>query len=161
MTYLFIILGVLVVIGFSVSFGMYLRDKRKNASTPSKRRITARDIPPYELSSWIDNEVAARKLYSKTDISVAELADELGISERRLIHTINNAYSRTVTEYLEDRRIQAACRMLREQPDRSIEEIGTGVGIASIPAFQKLFFRTMGQTPEQYRQMTNKTNQTS
>ena len=102
--------------------------------------------------------MAARKLYSKTDISAAELADELGISERRLIHTINNAYGRTVTEYLEDRRIQAACRMLREQPDRSIEEIGTGVGIASIPAFQKLFFRTMGQTPEQYRQMTNKTN---
>ena len=96
MTYLFIILGVLVVIGFSVSFGMYLRDKRK--------------------------------------------------------------YSRTATEYLEDRRIQAACRMLREQPDRSIEEIGTDVGIASIPAFQKLFFRTMGQTPEQYRQMTDKTN---
>lgn len=152
---LFIIFGIVIVIGFCLLFGMYLRDKRKTTSASTKRRLKTPNIPSYELSSWIDDEVAARKLYRKPDLSVAELADELGISERRLRHAINNAYNKTVSEYLNDRRIQAACQMLCKQPYKRVEDIGTDVGFASIPAFRKLFVRTMGQTPDQYRQMIN------
>ena len=156
MTYIFILFGIAVVISCFFSFTMYLRDRRHTPSASSPKTGILQDVPSYQLSSWIDDEVAARQLYSKPDISASELADELGISERRLKHTISNAYSKTVAEYLNDRRIQAACRMLRKQQDKSIEEIYTAVGFASLQAFQELFKRTMGQSPDRYRQMTCK-----
>ena len=36
MTYFFILFGILVVIGFGISFGMYLRDKRHHRINPAK-----------------------------------------------------------------------------------------------------------------------------
>lgn len=85
-------------------------------------------------------------------------ANELGISERRLRHTIFNAYDKTVDEYLQDRRIQAACRLLREPSEMTPDEISHESGFASQAAFHAAFKSAMGQTPEQYRNMTRRQN---
>lgn len=132
---------------------MYIQDRRRQRSVQDTARRHTLEIPSYELSSWIDDEIAARKLYRKPDISAAELAAELGISERRLKRAINNAYNKTVSDYLDDRRIQAACRLLREQPDMTLEAISIETGFTSQNAFHTAFKNTMGQTPGQYRIM--------
>lgn len=156
MIYIILSFILLTVIAFFVSFYMYSQDKRHARSARSQGRKPAREIPSYELSSWIDDEVAKDKLYRKPDMSVSELAAELGISERRLKQAINNAYNKTVSEYLNDRRVQAACRLLRDKPDMTLDEISFEAGFASSKTFQKTFISTMGQTPEQYRSMTNR-----
>ena len=155
MIYIILSFILLTVIAFFVSLYMYSQDKRHTQSAPSKGRRPAREIPSYELSSWIDDEVAKDKLYRKPDMSVSELAAELGISERRLKQAVNNAYNKTVAEYLNDRRIQAACRLLRDQQDMTLDEICFEAGFASSKTFQKTFISTMGQTPDQYRSMVS------
>ena len=145
----------LIAVAVSVSFYTYIQDKRRIPSVRLKGRKTAREIPSYELSSWIDDEIAKDKLYRKPDMSVSELAAELGISERRLKRAINNAYNKTVSEYLNDRRVQAACRLLRDKPDMTLDEICFEAGFASSKTFQKTFISTMGQTPDQYRSMVS------
>ena len=156
MIYIILSFILLTVIAFFVSFYMYSQDKRHTQSARSQGRKPAREIPSYELSSWIDDEIAKDTLYRKPDMSVSELAAELGISERRLKCAINNAYNKTVSEYLNDRRVQAACRLLRDKPDMTLDEICFEAGFASSKTFQKTFTSTMGQTPEQYRSMTNR-----
>lgn len=156
MIYIILSFILLTVIAFFVSFYMYTQDKRHNQSPRSKGRRPAREIPSYKLSSWIDDEVAKDKLYRKPDMSASELAAELGISERRLKLAVNNAYNKTVAEYLNDRRIQAACRLLRDQPDMTLDEISFESGFSSLMTFQTIFKNTMGQTPDQYRSMINR-----
>ena len=127
----------LIAVAVSVSFYMYIQDKRRIPSVRLKGRKTAREIPSYELSSWIDDEIAKDKLYRKPDMSVSELAAELGISERRLRRTIYTAYNKTFSDYLDDRRIQAACRLLREQPDMTLEAISIETGFTSQNVFTR------------------------
>ena len=148
-----ILLIVVVLASFGISFYMFLKDRQRAKAATFERPLTVPDIPSYQLSSWIDDEIAARKLYRKPDMSVAELADELGISEKRLEYTVGNAYDKSVSAYLIDRRVQAACRLLREQPDMSLEDICTETGFTSQATFQKVFKRIMGQTPERYRSL--------
>ena len=155
MIYILLSILILIAIAFGASFYMYIQDKRHARSAQTKSPRMAEEVPSYQLSSWIDDEVAARKLYKNTSVTAA-LANELRISERRLKHTINNAYNKTVAEYLIDRRIQAAFRMLREQPEMALDEISSETGFASQNTFYMAFKDIMGQTPEQYRNMTNR-----
>ena len=156
---IYVILSILLIaVAFVVSFCMYIRDKRHARSVHARRPRMEQEIPLYKLCSWIDDEVATRKLYKTTNLSAADLANELGISERRLRHTIFNAYDKTVDEYLQDRRIQAACRLLREPSEMTPDEISHESGFASQAAFHAAFKSAMGQTPEQYRNMTRRQN---
>ena len=108
-------------------------------------------VQPYEMSSWIDDEVAKRKLYSRRDLSPAGLADQLGISPATLQHIIRHTYHKSVQDYLNDRRVQAAGRLLREQPDMTIDDIADVVGCASAEHFRTLFTQSMGLAPDKYR----------
>ena len=126
--------------------------------TPSSRHRKARNVPSYQLYAWIDEEVGNRKLYRKPDMSTIELADELGLNVFQLRSIIRKAYDKSVTEYLNERRVQAACRLLREQPDITLEGIRIETGFVSAKAFQDIFKSVMGQTPDNYRsQMAHKT----
>ena len=154
MVCLIILFVILVVVVFALSLYMHIREKR-TGKAPFKSYKTMHEVPSYALSSWVDDEVAARQLYRKPDMTASELADELGLPEMRLIQVIRAAHSKTVTEYLNDRRIQSACRLLREQAGMTIEDIVTEVGFDSPSTFLAIFVRAMGQTPKQYRsQMT-------
>ena len=142
--------------GFAISFRLYVKDRLQQGHTPSSRHRKARNVHSYQLYAWIDEEVGERKLYRKQDMSTIELADELGLDVLQLRSIIRKAYDKSVTEYLNERRVQAACRLLREQPDITLEEIRIETGFVSVEAFQDVFKSVMGQTPKKYREMVYK-----
>ena len=150
MIYLFVILGIFVVIGVAASFRMYLKGRRQSSSSSSVHKKHPH-VSSYELSVWIDDEVGARQLYRKPDITAYELSQELGLDERLLRRAISNAYDKSVHDYLNERRIQAASRLLREKPDMTIEEIRLETGFSSLKSFQTIFTSLMGLTPDKYR----------
>lgn len=154
MTYWIIALVIvaLVLSGFAISFRLYVKDRRMHRHSSSGRRRRPRNVPAYELSTWIDEEVAKDKLYRKPDISTIELADELGLDVLQLRSIIRKAHDKSVTEYLNERRIQAAGRLLWKQPNMTLEEISHEVGFTSLKTFVSVFKSTMGQTPEKYRE---------
>ena len=150
MNFLFVILGIFVVIGVAASFRMFLKSRRQSSSSSSAHKKHPH-VSSYELSAWIDDEVGARQLYRKPDITAYELSQELGLDERLLRRAISNAYDKSVSEYLNERRIQAASRLLREKPDMTIEEIRLETGFSSLKTFQTTFTSIMGLTPDKYR----------
>lgn len=151
MLWIIIIFVLFIVAGFGVSLYRYMQHRRQVRMAAAKRHAPAPNVPAYELNSWIDDEVATRKLYSRHDMSAYILAEELGISIGRLQYTIYQAYQKSVSDYLNDRRVQAACRLLREQPDMTIEDISIEVGCASLAVFRNLFSKNMGLSPDKYR----------
>lgn len=153
MIYIIVILSCLLLaaIGFAVSFRMYVKDRQRVRHSSSAKRRELRKIPSYQLYAWIDDEVAKGKLYRKPDMSASELADELGLDVFQLRSIIRKTYDKSVTEYLNERRVQAACRLLLESSDMTLDEISTESGFASLKTFQSVFKNAMGLTPDNYR----------
>ena len=153
MIYLIIFIAIVTIICSVVSLHFYFKDNNRKKRTSTGKQKSIPTIRSYELNAWIDEEVASRKLYSKPNLTIKELAEELSLAEWQLIDAIHDSYNQEVPDYLNDRRIQAACSLLREQPEMTLDKISFETGFASLKTFRTVFKNTMGQTPEQYRIM--------
>jgi len=106
-----------------------------------------------ELMAWIDQEMDERQLYTDTDLNLKTMAKALGLTQKRLgeLFKNNEKYS-SLGDYLNEKRCLLACRLLRENPNWTIEAVGTEAGFGSRRTFQMEMKRRLGITPLQYRQ---------
>lgn len=106
-----------------------------------------------ELMAWIDQEMDERQLYTDTDLNLKTMAKALGLTQKRLgeLFKNNEKYS-SLGDYLNEKRFLLACRLLRENPNWTIEAVGTEAGFGSRRTFQMEMKRRLGITPLQYRQ---------
>lgn len=61
----------------------------------------------------------------------------------------------TITDYLTDVRLQHAKRLLTHEPHLKVQEISEQVGYVDVAYFHKLFKRTIGITPSQFKKITH------
>jgi transcriptional regulator GlxA family with amidase domain len=81
---------------------------------------------------------------------VEELAEALAMSVRTLHRHVLKDTGMTPAAYLQQRRIEAACRLL-ESTDLSVYEIARRVGYSDSSALSRVFTRSLGAAPAQYR----------
>ncbi len=84
--------------------------------------------------------------------AVAAVVAACGIPERSLKRRFSAATGSTLIGYAQNLRVEAAKRLL-ELDDMSSEEISASVGYENPAFFRRLFKRSTGLTPGQYRQM--------
>ena len=82
--------------------------------------------------------------------TIADLADEVGISRSALIERFTRYLSEPPMSYLTRWRLQLAARSL-ERTSRSVAEIAADIGYESEAAFNRAFKREFGQPPGRYR----------
>jgi AraC-like DNA-binding protein len=82
--------------------------------------------------------------------TIAELADEVGISRSALVQRFTRYLSEPPMTYLTRWRLQVAARSL-EKTARGVAEIAAEVGYESESAFNRAFKREFGQPPGRYR----------
>jgi AraC-like DNA-binding protein len=82
--------------------------------------------------------------------TIAELADEVGISRSALVERFTRYLSEPPMAYLTRWRLEVAARSL-EKTSRGVAEIAAGVGYESEAAFNRAFKREFGQPPGRYR----------
>jgi AraC-like DNA-binding protein len=82
--------------------------------------------------------------------TIADLADEVGISRSALVERFTRFLSEPPMTYLTRWRLQLAARSL-EKTSRGIAEIAAEVGYESEAAFSRAFRREFGQPPGRYR----------
>ena len=106
-----------------------------------------------ELMAWVDQEMDERQLYTDSNLSLKTMAKALGLTQKRLgeLFKNNDKYS-SLGDYLNEKRVLLACRLLRENPNWTIEAIGAEAGFGSRRTFQMEMKRRLGITPLQYRQ---------
>jgi AraC-like DNA-binding protein len=82
--------------------------------------------------------------------TIADLADEVGISRSALVERFTRYLSEPPMTYLTRWRLQLAARAL-EKTSRGVAEIAADVGYESEAAFNRAFKREFGQPPGRYR----------
>ncbi len=82
--------------------------------------------------------------------TIADLAEEVGISRSALVERFSRYLSEPPMAYLTRWRLQLAARLL-EKTSRGVAEIAAEVGYESEAAFYRAFKREFGQPPGRYR----------
>lgn len=111
------------------------------------------DMNDGELMAWIDQEMDERQLYTDCNLTLKTMAKALGLTQKRLGELFkNNEKYASLGDYLNEKRLLLACRLLRENPNWTIEAVGKEAGFGSRRTFQMEMKRRLGITPLQYRQ---------
>ncbi|MCZ8530404.1 GlxA family transcriptional regulator [Alteromonas sp. PRIM-21] len=111
------------------------------ASSRQRRFHTDQDIKA--VQSFLE-----RNLQNKCKLS--DLAHQHNMTERTLIRRFKNACDTTPGQYLQSLRIEHA-RKLLETSSMSLESLISAVGYEDLSSFTRLFKKTTGLSPSQYR----------
>lgn len=128
---------------FLVLLTMFLREIRKNQMLHFDKQLQ-RIMP--EIMQYIEEN------YYKT-LSLEELAEKSFYNPSYFSRIFKELYGKTLTEYITEKRIMEAVRLL-ENTDLTIEEVCRRVGYSDKKHFYKMFKNKMELTPGQYRRET-------
>ena len=110
------------------------------------------DMSDEDLMAWLDQKMDETQLFTDTELTLKTMANTLGLTQRRLGALFkNNPKYASLGDYLNEKRVLLACRLLREKPNYTIEAVGTEAGFGSRRTFQMEMKRRLGITPLQYR----------
>ncbi len=84
-------------------------------------------------------------------LTASTLLEECGIRDKNLSTHFGSILGRTPWAYIEDRRLETACRLLTESRLK-IWRIGKLLGYSSLQVFSRAFTRWSGERPSAYRQ---------
>ena len=91
------------------------------------------------------------KLYENEALSLTMLADAVGLSPHQLSELINTHLGYGFSRYIREFRINAARRLLREDPSASVQSISLATGIRSQSNFYAAFREITGKSPGAWR----------
>ncbi|MDQ0471143.1 helix-turn-helix domain-containing protein [Labrys wisconsinensis] len=98
----------------------------------------------------LDALMATRGLYRDPELSLDRLARRLGLPARRISAAINRTRAVNVSQYVNEHRIAAACRALRDS-EAPITTILYDVGFQTKSNFNREFLRVTGTSPSRWR----------
>ena len=111
------------------------------------------DMTDDELMAWIDQQMDETRLFADSNLTLKTTAKALGLTQKRLggLFKSHPKYN-SLGDYLNEKRFLYACRLLREEPQWTIEAVGAEAGFGGRRTFQVEVKRRLGITPLQYRQ---------
>jgi LacI family transcriptional regulator len=90
--------------------------------------------------------------YPEPGLSVATVAEAVGLSRRHLERSFRHETGCTIHEHVVKRRMQEASRLLRAHPRAKIAAIAELVGLDGAGSFFRTFRRFFGESPSLHRQ---------
>ncbi len=114
-----------------------------------------REMSDDELRRWIDLQMAESHMYANPDLSLKDIAQRLGLTQKRIKQLLKDdvRYGR-LYDYLTKKRVLYATELIKENPQWSMDAISKEAGFVSRTTFQTEFKKRIGVTPAQYRQHT-------
>lgn len=119
----------------------------------SSRRNKNDLVPNEVIMKRLNNLIEEEELYLPARFkSIKEIAKELNVTQKRLkIVFFNSPRYNNLHKLLCHHRIKAACKMIDEHPNFSIEAISLECGFTSRKSFYRWFLMEMGCTPLEYQ----------
>lgn len=90
--------------------------------------------------------------FSRPDLSIVEVSDYLGFSDKHFSSLFSKEVGITYKEYLTDLRIEKA-KLLMKNSNRKVYEIGNEVGYNNTEHFSRVFKKTTGFSPNEYKKI--------
>lgn len=127
-----------------------------HVGTPAPENPTAKKFPDNQLARDLEHAMNIERLYLRQGLTVAGLAEHVGVPEHQLRAHINRQTGfRNFSTYINHHRVGAAKVALTVQ-DRSkdgILGVALDSGFASLPTFNRVFKSVEGITPSEFRRI--------
>lgn len=88
--------------------------------------------------------------FTRTDFSIASLCMDVGISHPHLLRLFKEKYNTTLIKYLNQKRIEYACRLL-STTELSVKSVAFSCGFCDELHFMKTFKKYMGKSALEYK----------
>ena len=148
-TTLFIQLTVGYLLLMAIFFILDRRKKLKQAS------IVRMPIVPQDIEKGIESIDKITQYishnYSNADLKIGDIQKTVGIHHKKIAEELNLKFELSFPQYLALVRIDEAKRLLLNEPDISISEIGFMVGFNTPNNFNRVFKKLENVTPSQFR----------
>ena len=102
------------------------------------------------LYQRIVDHVEQEQAYLDGDFSLQSLASALHISTNHASQAINESEQRNFRDFLNRRRIDEACKRLKNRPETNLLALALDVGFNSKSSFNRAFRKFTGSTPSEY-----------
>ncbi|RZJ54534.1 MAG: helix-turn-helix domain-containing protein [Flavobacterium sp.] len=103
------------------------------------------------LSEKLENLMQEKELYRNPNLTLHHLSQELNISNHQLSQFLNNNLGKNFTTFVNEFRINEACRIIILNDKLTLESIGYDVGFNSKSTFFSAFKKHTGTTPLNYQ----------
>ena len=116
-----------------------------------KNTIPIRDAEKFDaLLKDMDDLFRQEEIYRQPTLKSADVARLLGIPNYIFSQILNDHIGKNFNAYINTYRIEAAKKMLRQNPELTIEAIGIECGFKSKSSFYAAFKKETGITPAKY-----------
>jgi len=143
------------------SFILYLiisillyRKKTDDLFLLSNQKYSGRKIDSSEakiLWEKLERIMSDKSLYKNPNLSLQDLSQELNISSHQLSQFLNNNLGKNFTSFINEFRINEACKIIASNDKLTLESIGYDVGFNSKSTFFATFKKYTGTTPLNYQ----------
>lgn len=104
------------------------------------------------LLAWVDERMESTRMFCDPDLTLKSVAKSLGLTQKRLQQILkNDSRYKNLSGYLNEKRFQLACRLLRDEPQWTIEAVAKEVGFSNRLMLHEMMKKRVGLTPAQYR----------
>lgn len=124
---------------------LFLLNGQKNSG---KKIDTAEAVIIAEKLKNIMNE---KSLYKNPNLNLQDLSKEINISSHQLSQFLNNNLGKNFTSFVNEFRINEACKIITSSDKLTLESVGYDVGFNSKSTFFAAFKKHTGTTPLNYQ----------
>ena len=103
-----------------------------------------------ELADRLDREMEQQKIFLRNDLTLAELADVIGLSTRHLSQVINQHRHKNFYDYVNGYRARHAASHLARHGKTNLTRLAYDSGFNNRVSFSKAFRKYTGQTPTEF-----------
>ncbi len=126
-------------------------DDLKAAATLAYSKSTLDGVQVTALTDRLDTLMTQEKLYRNESLSLAMVADNLGIGSHQLSELVNVHHGCSFSTYIRRHRIEEAKALLLKDPKASVLSVGLSTGFRSQSNFYVAFKDLTGQSPGAFR----------
>lgn len=114
------------------------------------RASTLQAISKQQILNTLKEILEKEKLYLRSDLSLSDLAERIGVSSNQLSQVINELLDKNFQRFINEYRVQEVKENITD-PSRTLLGIAMDSGFNSKSAFNRVFKDIVGQTPSQYK----------
>ncbi|KFF13204.1 helix-turn-helix domain-containing protein [Flavobacterium hydatis] len=103
------------------------------------------------LLKKLENVMIEKELYKNPNLTLQDLSKEINSTSHQLSQFLNNNLGKNFTSYVNEFRINEACKIIISNDKLTIESIGYDVGFNSKSTFFAAFKKHTGTTPLNYQ----------
>lgn len=140
---------------YLVVFTLLYRRKTNDLSAFSIQKYADKRLSEDEVKlivGKLSRAMTEKGLFRNPNLKINDLAREINVSGHQLSQLLNSNIEKNFTLFVNEYRINEACKILAEKSNLTIDAIGAEVGFNSKSTFFATFKKIKGVTPSVYQQ---------